>query len=93
MIKFILKTLSIKYIIILYAYKMETWRYGLLFSLLFIIVVVPAIIGMYWLLYIYPYDKKNNKNEGTNEDINVGEGTNEELHWTDNPLHITDTSV
>jgi len=89
MIKFILKTLSIKYIIIIYAYKMETWRYGMFFSLLFVILVVPAIIGMYWLLYIYPYDKQNNKNEGTN----VGEGTTEELRWTNNPTHIADTQV
>jgi len=66
---------------------METWRYAVLFTFIFLVTVVPAIIGMYWLLYVYPY----NKNQRLQ---NVAEEEAEEaLEWVDNPIHVSETHM
>jgi len=62
---------------------MEPWRYGVLITVIFLVTAVPAMIGMYWLLYIYPYDKNE-----TCEETNA-----EEPEWTDNPIHIEATAL
>ena len=63
---------------------METWRYAVLFVVIFLVTGIPAIIGMYWLLYIYPYDKiRRQQNEETEE----------EPQWVDNPIHVNVTHM
>ena len=56
---------------------MDTWRYAVLLTVIFLVTGVPAIIGLYWLLYIYPYDR--------NRTQNVEES--EEHEWVVNPIH------
>ena len=67
---------------------METWRYAVLFTVIFLVTAVPAIIGLYWLLYVYPYDKNR-----TREETNIEETSVDESEWTDNPIHIEATAL
>ena len=66
---------------------METWRYAVLFTFIFLVTVVPAVIAMYWLFYIYPYDKIRRQQ---NEEI---EESDEEHEWVDNPIHVSETNI
>ena len=69
---------------------METWRYAVLFTFIFLVTVVPAIIGMYWLLYIYPYDKIRRQQ---NEETEKSDESDEEPEWVDNPIHVNVTHM
>tara|TARA_B100001964_G_C13810001_1_gene412597 strand:- start:88 stop:297 length:210 start_codon:yes stop_codon:yes gene_type:complete len=69
---------------------METWRYTVLFTFIFLVTVVPAIIGMYWLLYIYPYDKIRRQQ---NEETEKSDESDEEPEWVDNPIHVSETNI
>ena len=66
---------------------METWRYAVLFTFIFLVTAVPAVIALYWLFYIYPYDKIRRQQ-------NVAEEEAEEaLEWVDNPIHVSETHM
>jgi len=72
---------------------METWRYAVLFTVIFLVTAVPAIIGLYWLLYIYPYDKNKAREETNIEETRVDETNVDEPEWTNNPIHIESSAL
>ena len=45
---------------------------------------------MYWLLYIYPYDKIRRQQ---NEETEKSDESDEEPEWVDNPIHISETNI
>jgi len=64
-----------------------------LFTVIFLVTAVPAIIGLYWLLYVYPYDKNKTRREAASERANVDETNVDEPEWTNNPIHIESSAL
>ena len=64
-----------------------------MFTVIFLVTAVPAMIGLYWLLYVYPYDKNKTLREAAGERANADETSVDESEWTNNPIHIESSAL